>query len=98
MCVEPDRVVLLEHVAQVVGNPLRAYDGSTGADADNLHMGDGPQPLDDVLQLCVADHQGVTSGEKHVADYGSLLDVLYALLYPVVGRLSFCPAKRRRVQ
>ena len=62
-------------------------------------MGNGPQSLDNVLELGVTYHQGVTSGEQYVTDNRSPLYVFDALLYPVVGdSASFCPAKRRRVQ
>ena len=51
MRVEIDRMILLEHVAQLVGDPARQHAGEFRADADDLDVRDGAQAGDDVFQL-----------------------------------------------
>ena len=87
MSVEPDGVILLEHVAEVVGDALGANDGSAAADADNLYVRDGAEAGDDVLKFLVADHKSVATAEEDVAHLGGFLDVLETLFDTVLGRL-----------
>ena len=84
--VQPDGVILLQHVAQLGGDALRQHHGSAGADADDLHVGDLTQLGDDVLQALVAHQQGVAAGQQHVADLGSVADVLDGLIHLIHGQ------------
>ena len=43
MGVDPEGVVLLKHRDQLVGDPVGQDHRGAGADADHLHVGDGPQ-------------------------------------------------------
>ena len=87
MGVQPHGVVLLQHVAQVVGDTLRADHRGTAADTHNLDMRDGAQTRDDIFQLLVAHHQGIATAEEHISHLGCPLDILQALLDTVLGRL-----------
>ncbi len=80
MSVEPDRMVLLEHVAKLRSDSLRAYNRSTGTDSDYLHMLDCTELLDYVLQSVVRNHKSITAGKQHVSYLRSVLDVLNCLL------------------
>ena len=80
MGVEPDGVILLEHIAQLRRNALRADDGGAGAETDDLYVRDRAQALDDVLQIVIGDHQAVAAGEEDVADLGMRGDVIDALV------------------
>ena len=78
--VQPDGVILLQHVAQIFRNTHRAYDGSSGADTDDLHVGDLSQLLDDVFEDVIFHQKSVAAGEQNVSYDGSLSDVLDALI------------------
>ena len=84
--VQPDGVILLQHVAQLGSDALRQHHGGTGADADDLHVGDLTQLGDDVLQALVAHQQGVAAGQQHVADLGRIADVLDGLVDLIHGQ------------
>jgi hypothetical protein len=51
--VDPQRVVLLQHLAQLVVDALREGHGHAAADADDLEVRDGPQLREDALELGV---------------------------------------------
>ena len=82
--VQPDGVILLQHGAQLGSDTLGAHNGGAGAQTDDLHMGDGAQALDDVLQILIGDHQAVTAGQQDIADLGMsghIVDALVDLLH-----------------
>ncbi len=83
-----DRVVLLEHVAEVVGDPARQHAREPGADADDLNVRDRPQAGDDVLQLLVADHQRIPTRQEHVADLRVRPDVVESHRDRLVGHVA----------
>ena len=85
--VQPDGMVFLEHVAEIVGDALGANHGGAAADADYLDMGDGAEAGNDIFQFSVAHHEGIATREEHVAHFGGTLDVLDALLDAVLRRL-----------
>ena len=73
-------MILLEHVAEFRCDALRADNRSTGADADNFHVGNLAQAADDVFQPGVAHHQGVAARQKHVAHLRGVADVFDSLV------------------
>ena len=75
-------MILLQHGAQLGSDTLGAHHGGAGAQADDLHVGDGADALDDVLQGLVVHHQGVTAGQQDIADLrmsGHVVDALVDL-------------------
>ena len=85
--VEPDGMVLLQHLAQLGGDALGADHGGAAAETDDLDMRDGAEALDDVLELLVGDHEAVAAAEQHVAHLRCALDVGDALLDALAGAL-----------
>ena len=72
--------MLLEHLAQLGRDALGKEHGDARADADELHMRDGAETAQQVVELAVAEQERVAAGEQHVADFGMGLDVTQALL------------------
>ena len=67
MGVDPDRMMLFEHRGERVGDPVRQDHGGAGADANDLHMGDGAQLPQDPVEGLILQQQRIASGEKDVA-------------------------------
>ncbi len=76
MDVEPERVVLVQHVAELGRDAHGQKDGHARADADDLDVGDGPQAAEDHVQQFGGQHHRVAAGEEHVADLRRALDVV----------------------
>ena len=62
--VKPYRVVFLEHVYQIVGDALGAYNGGTASQTDNLNMFDGTQTRYDVFQFLVRNAEAIATREE----------------------------------
>ena len=84
--VQPNGMILLQHIAQLGGDTLGADHRGAGADADDFHVGDLPELGDDILQPLVRAEQRVAAGEQHIADDGRLADVLDGLIHLVHGK------------
>src|SRR2546423_8193054 len=69
-------MILLHHLAELWRYALRQVRGDATAQADDLDVRDGAQPLEDVLQPAVAQHHGIAAREDDVADLGMRGDVL----------------------
>ena len=78
--VQPDGMILTQHGAQLGGDTLGAHHGGAGAQTDDLHVGNGAQALDDVLQVLIGDHQTVTAGQQDVTDLGMSGHIIDALV------------------
>ena len=66
--VHPERVVLRQHLAQLVVDALRQEDRHARADADDLDVGDLAQAAQDRLEELGGEGQAVAAGDEHVAD------------------------------
>ena len=66
--VDPQRVVLLEHLAQLVVDPLGQEDGHPRADPDDLDVGDLAQAAQDRLEQLRGEGQAVAAADQHVPD------------------------------
>ena len=86
--VQPHGVILLQHLAQLGSNTLGAHHGGAGAQTDDLHVRNGADALDDVLQHIVADHQGVTAGQQNVANLGVIGHIVDALVDLLHGHFA----------
>ena len=85
--VEPNWMILLQHVDQVVRDPLRHDHRHPGANADDLDMWDFPKLLDDVFQRLVRHQQRVAARKEHVPDHRCVADVFNGLVDVVHRRL-----------
>ena len=94
----PDRTVLLEDLAERRRDPLRQEDGNAGADANELHVLDRPQPAEQMLQLLVREEQRIAARQEHVANLRVGFDgpqTLFVLRVKVVVlRVGHEPAAR----
>ena len=72
------RMIFLQHVDQGAGDALRQNSWHFGADADDLDMGNAPQPRKQVFHMQLGHGKGVSSGNQDIADLGMLLDVIKA--------------------
>ena len=94
--VDPDRVVLGEHLAQLVVDPLRQEDRHPGADPDDLDVGDLAQAAEDALEQLRGEGQAVAARDEHVADLRRAADVvelrLVVAAVEVLGRVADDPA------
>ena len=66
--VDPERVVLLQHLAQLVVDALRQEDRHARADADDLDVRDRAQAAQDRLEQLRCQRQPVAAGDDDVAD------------------------------
>ncbi len=74
--VEPERVVLLDHVAELRRHAHGQEDGHARADADDLDVGDGPQAAEDHVQQLGGQHHRVAAAQQHVADLRRAFDIV----------------------
>jgi hypothetical protein len=86
--IQPNGMILLQHVAQSGSDTHGHNDGGTGAQTDDLHVRNGAQLGNDVLQRLVGDHQAVAAGQQHVTHLGMSGDVLDALVDLSQGDLA----------
>ena len=97
--VDPERVVLLEHLAQLVVDPLGQEDRHPRADPDDLDVGDLAEPAQDRLEQLGGQGQAVAAADQHVADLGRPAQVLeLGLVILAVEVLVGSPTIRLRVQ
>ena len=93
--VDPERVVLLEHLAQLVVDPLRQEDRDPRADPDDLDVGDLAEAAEDRLEQLRGERQAVAAGDEHVADLGGPAQVVelgfVVLAVEVLGRVAHDP-------
>ena len=97
--VHPDRVVLGEHLAQLVVHPLGHEHRDARADADDLDVRDLAQAADDRLEQLRGQRQAVAAGDQNVAHLRRAAEVFELRL--VLARLKFwvgSPTMRDRVQ
>ena len=66
--VDPERVVLLEDLAQLVVDTLRQEDRHARPDADDLDVRDLAQAAQDLLEQLGGEGQAVAAGDEDVAD------------------------------
>ena len=96
--VDPERVVLLEHLAQLVVDPLRQEDRHPRADPDDLDVGDLAEAAQDRLEQLRRERQAVAAGDQHVADLRGPAQVLELGLVvaavEVLGRVADDPRPR----
>jgi hypothetical protein len=72
---QPERMVLLQHAAQLGGDALRQEDRHAAADADELDVLDRPQAGEQRVELGIGEEQGITAGEQHIAHLGVTFQV-----------------------
>ena len=96
--VDPERVVLLEHLAQLVVDPLRQEDRHARADPDDLDVRDLAQAAEDLLEQLRGEGQAVAAGDEDVADLRRPAQVLELRLVvaavEVLGRVADDPRPR----
>ena len=96
--VDPERVVLLEHRAELVVDPLRQEDRHPRADPDDLDVGDLAEAAEDRLEELRGERQAVAAGDEHVADLRRPAQVLelglVVLAVEVLGRVADDPRPR----
>src|SRR6478752_8094753 len=96
--VDPQRVVLLEDLAQLVVDPLGKEDGYPRADPDDLDVGDLAEPAEDRLEQLRRQGQAVATGDQHVTHLWRPSKVLELRLVvapiEVLGRVADDPAPR----
>ena len=69
MQVHVNRVVLLDDLAELGGDPLRQSARDARADADDFQMRDRSQRLENALQQMVGQQQRISSRKDHVAHF-----------------------------
>ena len=74
--VHPQRVKLAQHLHQVGRDALRQEDRHARADADDLHVRDGAQAAQQILQHLLRNRQRVAAGEEHVTHLRRARDVV----------------------
>src|ERR1700722_15378388 len=85
MNAHPEWMMLLQHLCQALGDPLRQDRGYLGADAQELDVLDRAQPSEQPVELVVADTERIASGQQHVAYLGMRFEIGERLL-PLAGR------------
>jgi hypothetical protein len=73
--VHEDRMVLLDHLAELRRDTLRQVRGDPASDTNDLDVRDRAKLLEDVLQPPVAQHHGISAAQNHVADLGVLTEI-----------------------
>src|SRR5260221_2337425 len=94
--VHPDRVVLREHLAELVVNPLGQEDRDPRADPDDLDVGDLAEPADDLFEQLRGEGQAVAARDQDIPDLGRPAQVfelgLVIAAVEVLGRVADGPA------
>ena len=94
--VQPHRVVLRQHLAELVVDPLGQEDRDPGADPDDLDVGDLAQAAEGGLEELRRQRQAVAAGDEDVADLRRPADVVELRLelaaVEVLGRVADDPA------
>ena len=85
--IQPDWMVFLQHVDQILRDPLRHDHRYSGTNADDLHVRNFPELLNDVFQRLVRHQQRVAAREQHVANHRRVSDVFNGLVDVVHRRL-----------
>lgn len=70
-----ERVILLEHLAEIIGDSLREKNRDACANADELNMRDRMQAGDNALQSIVGEQQRVATRDQYITDALILLEV-----------------------
>ena len=65
--VQPDRMILLQHVAEIVCDSLRHNYRSSGADSYDFYVRNLSQFADDVFKSVVLYQESVSAGEQNVS-------------------------------
>ena len=73
--VQPDWVVLLQHVAELICNSHRHYNRSSGANSYDFNVRNLSQLADDVFKSFIFYAESVTAGKKYVSNLRCLSDV-----------------------
>src|SRR4051812_20790156 len=98
MEVDPERVVLLEHLAQLVVDPLRQEDGDPAADPDDLDVRDLAQAAQDLFEQLGGEREAITARDQDVSDLRGPAEVLELRLVvatvEVLGGVADDPAPR----
>ena len=76
MEVDPQRVVLAQHLAQLVVDALRQEHGHAGPDAHDLDVGYLADAAQDRLQQLRGEGQAVATADEHVPHLGRAAQVL----------------------
>ena len=71
----PERMIFLQHLAELGRDPLRQENRDAGADAEELDVRDRAQAAEDFFQLVVAEEQRVAAGKQHVAHFGVFFEI-----------------------
>ena len=87
--VQVQRVVLVQHVAELGGDALRADHRHARADAHDLDVRDRGDLLQQPLEALVGERQRVAAAEEDVADLGVAADVGEGVLVVLVGHRAF---------
>ena len=94
--VDPQRVVLLEHRAELVVDALGQEHGHPRADPDDLDVGDLAEAAQDRFEELRGEGQPVPAADEHVPDLGRVAQVLelglVVLAIEVLGRVADDPA------
>ena len=85
MRVDPQGMVLAQHLAQLIRDSLGQHHRHPGADADDLHRRDLAQPRQHHLKMLRGHRQRVAARDDHVADLRVLLQVGGDLLETPLG-------------
>ena len=89
MEIDPDRVIALEHLAQLVIDALGHEDRNAGADPDDFDVGDLPDAADDRFEELGRERQAVTAADQDVAHLRGPSEVVeLGLVLPAVEVLS----------
>ena len=75
MDAHPQRMMLLQHLHQILGDALRQHGRDLGADAQELDVLDRAQPAQQPVELVVADGQRIAAREQHVANFGVCFEI-----------------------
>ena len=96
--VDPERVVLREHLAQLVVDALRQEDRHAAPDPDDLDVRDLAEPAQDLLEELGRERQAVAARDEDVADLRRPAQVLELRLVvaavEVLGRVADDPRAR----
>ena len=81
--------MLLEHLAQRLGDPLRQHHRDLRADAQKFDVFDRTQPAEQPVELVIADAQRIAPRKQHVAHFAMGFEVGQRLLPLASGKLIF---------
>src|SRR6185503_7691056 len=88
--------ILAQDAAQLVRDALRQKDGNACSHPQKLHVRNGPQPAEQIIQSLIAEQERIASAQQHISHRGRAPDIFYLFVEFWNEIISACVADQTR--